>query len=284
MTNFQSFFDITPQLIQIENEVNHLLTSVGFETITIDDDDIFEQPIYEDSLEAAVSLYSSDETSQAVDSIIDVLDSTPRAGVQDHFDHAEECVSGISHSPGLGVPDHKPEEQKFDLPLSVQFAQSSQYQETTPLTINIPEATQFTNDESNTVVTSNDLEGMDNIEAAVFAFDDTDCESSSVETITAVSSDKVVQTSGQLCNTACDEPVHETESLQLSYSSGANNTGASICRDIGIGKCISKNLVNSSPSEVKMEGTDQGLRPISVNKKGVSGSIQEYIRLLQITV
>merc|ERR1719300_72027 len=94
--------------------------------------------------------------------------------------HHHDDHHGHSHSHGLDhhghgvhqrvpeeVPDHyKPAEQKFDLPLSAQFAQSSQYQETTPSTINYHESTQFTNDESNTVVTPNPLEGMDHIEAA----------------------------------------------------------------------------------------------------------------------
>merc|ERR1719300_2209726 len=94
--------------------------------------------------------------------------------------HHHDDHHGHSHSHGLDhlghgvhqrvpeeVPDHyKPAEQKFDLPLSAQFAQSSNYQETTPSTINYHESTQFTNDESNTVVTPNPLEGMDHIEAA----------------------------------------------------------------------------------------------------------------------
>merc|ERR1719300_40548 len=97
-----------------------------------------------------------------------------------HGHHHDDHHHGHSHSHGLDhlghgvhqrvpeeVPDHyKPAEQKFDLPLSAQFAQSSQYQETTPSTINYHESTQLTNDESNTVVTPNPLEGMDHIEAA----------------------------------------------------------------------------------------------------------------------
>jgi len=94
--------------------------------------------------------------------------------------HHHDDHHGHSHSHGLDhlghgvhqrvpeeVPDHyKPAEQKFDLPLSAQFAQSSQYQETTPSTFNYHESTQLTNDESNTVVTPNPLEGMDHVEAA----------------------------------------------------------------------------------------------------------------------